>query len=508
MRNIMKQTQNLRQTQKMMPAMVMNQKILAIPAIALENLIRKELEFNPLLEETTESASDDLNDNLNTASESEMESTDNENEESVAETESSIESKIDNEYDWDEYFENEAEENKIYSSDNSFSYDYNNIKEDGNSLRDSLLLQLHLSELNKKEIFIGEEIIWSLNDDGYCTVSIEDILQDLNFRKRDTEFDKDEFSEEDIFKVIEFFQMNFDPKGISARDLKECLIIQLERSEISSDLKKIACEIINNHLEDLRLKKFEKICDEMNISIDKAGEVFEIIQKLNPKPGFVESHSEENFINPDLVVKKNDGKYDIYLNDSFIPSLRISKTYKDMFLDKGNKLDKDTKEYLYQNFNRAKWFIDSINSRRETILNVMTAIVKRQKKYFDNNGEGLKVLYEKDIADDIKMDTSTVSRTVRGKYVQTDFGIYELRSFFSAPFHRSDDNGISNKEIKNVLKNIILHENKEKPLTDEELSEQIIEKGFKISRRTIGKYRESLNIPIAKLRREIKKSSN
>ena len=495
---MLKQTQNLKLMQKLLPAVILNQKILAIPTLALENIIKKELEQNPMLEEEGDTgagetdAADPVNeDNRLTEDSDEIKS----------ETEEQ-DSKNNEEAEWDEYFENESELPVTPDYSESKSYDNGSISQES-SLSSGLLLQLHLSELNARKTFIGEEIIWSLTDDGYFKENYEDILADLEVKKSGTEFENDSFTINEIDDTLKFIQKNLDPAGIAARDLKECLLIQTERSGKPPYIKKLAGIIIENHLEDLRLKRFENVSRDLNIELSFVSEIFEFIHKLNPKPGFVNEIESENYITPDLIVKKVNGMYEIFLNERFIPSLRLSRTYQQMYSNKKKKLDKGTKEYILNNFNKAKWFIEAINSRRETMLKVMNAIIVRQKTYFDNNGEGLKVMYEKEIAADINMDPSTVSRTVKGKYVQTDFGIYELRSFFSSALQTESGGEISNKEVKIILKDLIEKEDKRKPLTDSDLADILIKSGFVIARRTIAKYRESLNIPASKLRREI-----
>ncbi|HMS66135.1 MAG TPA: RNA polymerase factor sigma-54 [Ignavibacteria bacterium] len=506
---MLKQSQNLKQTLKHLPSIILNQKILTIPTLALDNIIKKEIELNPMLEEIVdsdieESESMDVikGDVPETSSEIKSDSTDESFEDVKTDDDLSPESKVKEEYDWDEYFENETESYKTYDNEYSGNYENSFIDED-NSMNSGLLLQLNLSDLSKKLIFVAEEIIWSLTPDGYFTDKYEDVLEDLNVKKIDTEFENEIFTTDDINEALKFIQYKIDPPGIGAGSLKECLLIQTERSDKPTYIKQLAGSVIENQFEDLRLKRYENVSRELKIELSLVKEVFEFIHKLNPKPGFIDNTGNQNYIVPDLIVKKIEDKYEIFLNEKFTPSLRINRTYQNLYSNKKSELDKNTKEYLVSNFNRAKWFIDAINSRKETMLKVMNAIISYQKDFFDNNGEGLKPLYEKTIAEDIRMDSSTISRTVRGKYVQTDFGIYELRSFFTTPLHTTGINEISNVEVKAELKKLIDNENKKKPLTDEELAAELNKAGFRIARRTVAKYREAINLPVAKLRREI-----
>ncbi len=490
---MLKLTQGQKLSQKLLPMIVLNQNILAIPSIALDNIIKKELELNPMLEEGSDSEPEESDQQLN--SEAEESNTDSQPD--------SIENKIDEEYDWDEYFENEQSENISYGGGSNPDKETVYVLEDHTSVNDGRLLQLNLSELNGKLKFISEEIIGSLNGDGYFTVSADDILKDIDVKKIGTEYEDSIFTKEDVEEALIFIQKILDPPGICARNLNECMLIQIDRSDKNETLKAMAKSVVENNFDDLRLKRFENISRNLNLKMDDVKEIIEFIHKLNPKPGQPDTLTDRDYIIPDVVVKKIDDKYEIFLNERFIPSLRINRTYREMYTNDKKNLDKDTKDYLVNNFNRAKWFIDAINSRRETILKISEAIIKRQKEFFDNNGEGLKPLYEKDVAEDIRMDTSTVSRAVRGKYMQTDFGIYELRSFFTTPLSMKDGDDVSNIEAKIRLKKLIDEEDKNKPLTDEELASEMCKLGFKIARRTVAKYREAINIPVAKQRREI-----
>lgn len=489
-------------SQKLLPKIIMQQNILSLPALALDNIIKRELELNPVLEEESDIEQEEL-ELLNENTESDKKEESEEINVDDINYESEKEKNPEDEYNWDEYFENEDQEGRSYEQNSGVEYESVIASEDDKSLKDSLLLQLHLSGINKKQIFIGEEIIWSLNDEGYFTESENDLLKDLNMKKIGTEFEKEEFSTEELNETLSYIQKKIDPSGIAARNLKECLLIQLSRSNDDSELIRLSEELIKNYFDELRLKKYEKISKDLNIDLQKVKEVFDFIQKLNPKPGYADEINRNDYIIPDLILQKVDDDYEIILNEKYSPSLRISKTYRDLYSKKKNELDSETKEYLLNNFNKAKWFIDAINSRRETLIKIMRAIIKHQKFFFDNNDTGLKPLYEKDVAEDIMMDSSTISRAVRGKYVQTDSGIHELRSFFTTPLSTNDGEDVSNTEAKVSLKDLIDKENKSKPLSDEELSVEMQKLGFKIARRTVAKYRESINIPIAKLRREI-----
>lgn len=499
---MLSQSLSQKQTQKTLPKIIMQQNILAIPLLSLDNIIKRELELNPMLEEGSEYEQEETGLSDDAAS-SDINEEKTKIDEDDVNYESEKEKNSDEEYNWDEYFDNEDFEKSIPGDKREDSYEPVISSEYSSSLKDSLTLQLHLSGLSEKKIFIGEEIIWSLSDEGFFTDEDEDILTDLNKKKAGTVFENDEFTKEELDHVLKFIQDKLDPPGIAARNLKDCLIIQIARSEIDNKLKNNTIDIIKNHFEDLRLKRYESISKDMNIDLQHVKEIFEFIQKLNPRPGNDIQISAKDYIIPDLIIKKNEDEFEISLNDGNSPSLRINRAYKKLYKDKTNKLDKETKEFIVNNFNKAKWFIDAINSRKDTLLKIMSAIVEHQKYYFENNDTGLKPLFEKDIAEDIHMDPSTVSRAVRGKYVQTPSGIHELRSFFTTALSNSEGEDVSNSEVKITLKELIDNEDKTKPLSDEDLSHQLNIKGLKIARRTVAKYRESINIPPSKLRREI-----
>jgi len=493
---VISQSQNLKLSQKLFPKVILNQSVLAVPTLALEQMIKKELEENVLLEEDT---SDDE------VIEPEMK--DERLEDPAEKKDDDVEAPEDtkkDELDWDDYFDKEEMDyDPAEHSSKSQQTEYDNSNIQGVSyLNESLLLQLHLMGLSPKKAFIGEEIIGSLNDEGYLTAEIIDLIQDLDEVKVNTEFKDEFFSILEVEEVLKQLQNTIEPPGIAARNLQECLSIQIERSAIDSFIKKNSLKVINEHFEELRLKNYEKLSKELNTSLEKVKKIFEAIHKLNPKPGLTESGSAESYIYPDMIVTKVNDNYEVYLNEKNVPSIRINKSYREMY-QSGDRIDKDTKEFLSNNFNRAKWFLDAINSRRQTLLNVMNSILKRQYVWFNNEGTGLRPMIEKDVAEDISMDVSTVSRAIKGKYVQTDFGIYSLKSFFSNALTNEDGFDVSTKEAKDKLKQIIDKEDKKNPFTDDALVKEMTNAGYKIARRTVTKYREAMGIAKARLRRSI-----
>ncbi|CAN5563883.1 RNA polymerase factor sigma-54 [soil metagenome] len=513
-----KLSQNLSQQQKLFPKVILNQSVLAIPTLALETMIKQELEDNVLLEEgetdDIEEIEEQEGDELDAVSElNEKTSGEITAENSGDAPEHSAEPledvKVDKneEFDWDDYFDKEqydydSSPGSSGTSGESYEFDNSTIRS-SSFLTDSLLLQLHLLGSTEKQRYIGEEILGSLNSEGYLTCNTEDILTDINDRKTETQFAEDEFTVLEINTVLKNLQNHLEPAGIGARNLQECLALQLDRMPLDPAIQRLCNTVINKYFEELRLKSYEKISKELKINMDKVNKIFEIIQKLNPKPGLAESGEIESYIYPDIIVTQIEDEFEIYLNEKSVPSIRINRAYRNMYMEKGSGIDKSTKDFLTSNFNRAKWFIDAINSRRDTLCKVMRSILNRQYVFFSNKGHGLSPMIEKEVADDIKMDVSTVSRATKGKYVQTDFGIYPLRYFFSNSISIEDGSDVSSRSVKDKLKEIIENENHEFPFTDEELTEEMNKAGFKIARRTVTKYREGMNIAKARLRRKL-----
>jgi RNA polymerase sigma-54 factor len=486
---MLKQTQSQKLLQKTLPQIIQKQSLLAIPILSIEQMVRQEMEQNPFLEEV-----DDLADEQEVEKDT-VEEADKETEE--------IEKK-DEEFDMDDFVNSEIDGYKTEDYEyKQKSVNYENIWKSNLSLTDSLMSQLHLSGLNEKYVFIGELIIGNIDDEGYIRETNEEILEDVDRRKEGTELWEEIFGLKDVENVIKEIQ-TFDPPGIASRNLKECLLKQIEQLKNDEKIKGLTKRVLSEYFEEFRLKNYEKLMKDLGVEIEVINKIFELISKLNPKPGYIGDATDNHYIYPDLIVRKEEGEYKIEINDRNVPVLRLSKAYRDLTDNIGRKVDKNAKEFVKNNFERARWFIDAIKSRRQTMLKVMNSILKRQREFFDNMGENLKPMYEKDVAEDISMDISTVSRTVRGKYVQTDFGIYELKHFFSNYLKNDEGDDISTKEIKVRIKEIIENENPYKPLNDDDLTKELTKLGFKIARRTVAKYREAMKIAKARLRRKLK----
>jgi RNA polymerase sigma-54 factor len=467
---------------KQSPQQVLLSTLLQLPILSLEQKIKLELEQNPLLEEDLE-----MEENMEQEMEEELKL-----EELEVKQENDDDSEPEEEYnedkeeiDWDTILNDENNyEIKPPKDDSSETYERPEVSQI--TLPEYLLTQLSLTELSEKEIMIGEYIIWNINEVGYLTYSLDIIATNLDI------------TIEEVEKVLKIIQ-KFDPPGIGARDLQECLLIQLREMPEPNEL---AIAIVRDHFDDFKNKRFEKIAKKIGISIEEFKQVLNMITKLNPKPGEGYQSLYDNSITPDVLVQKEDDDFKVTLNDWNIPHLRINNSYRKLLLDKKNT-PKKTKEFIKNRLESARWLINSIHQRRVTILKVVETIVHRQREFFDKGSLYLKPMILKDIADEIGMDISTVSRVTNGKYVQTDYGVYELKHFFSEKIKRDDGEDVSNKEIKNRIREIIEKENPKKPYNDQKIVAMLQQDGFNIARRTVAKYREQMMVPVSRLRRKI-----
>ncbi len=487
-------SQRLQLQQKQSPQQVLLSTLLQLPMMALEQKIRLELETNPLLEieqeqELEEEMSEDLEAKLEEEpipqpeeEKAQGESEEEEEEETVPEV---SEEPPAEEIDWEEIL-NDIDNYQPYIPREKDTEEFERPEVQQESLTDYLLGQLRLTDLNETERLIGEYIIWNINSSGYLSMDVESIAEALDV------------DVEQVEKVLEVIQ-HFDPPGIAARNLQECLLIQLLEKENRDEL---ALEIVRDHFDDLVNRRFEKLAKKLNVPVERIGEALEEIRKLNPKPGEGYVSLENHYIIPDLTVTKEDGEFKITLNDWHIPNLRINHQYRKLLMDK-SKSSREAREYIRKRLESARWLINSIHQRRATILRVMEAIVRRQRDFFEHGPEHLKPMVLKDIADDIGMDISTVSRVTSGKYVQTDWGIFELKYFFSEGLRSDDGEEVSNKTIKQRIRQIIENEDKKKPLSDQEIADLLKKEGLNVARRTVAKYREQMSIPVARLRRGI-----
>ena len=371
------------------------------------------------------------------------------------------------------------------------------------SFYENLQQQLDLIPLSDKDFQIGQQIIGSLDDDGYLRRSITSLIDDLAFSQN--VFAEEEEVEE-MLKVIQ----GFEPAGVGARDLQECLLIQLRKKDVSNPVIQKAIRIVEHYLEEFTRKHYDKLERVLGVTSEELRDAVNEILKLNPKPGdSSEVSTKQMQVIPDFHIANNDGILVLTLNAQNAPELRVSRSYQEMFehYDKASQKDKKLKEavqFVKQKLDSAKWFIDAIKQRQQTLLKTMNAIMHYQYDYFLTGDErNLRPMILKDIADKIGMDISTVSRVANSKYVQTEFGTFLLKSFFSEAIQTESGEEVSNKEVKKILEECIGKEDKRHPLADEKLAEILKEKGYNIARRTVAKYREAMNIPVARLRKEL-----
>jgi RNA polymerase sigma-54 factor len=367
-----------------------------------------------------------------------------------------------------------------------------------------LLAQLSLLKLDEKEQKIAEQIVGSIDEDGYLRRETSAIVDDLAFRQNISS------TQEEVEVIIKYIQQ-FDPPGVAARNLQECLLLQLQRQKDEGINVDTAIHAIKKHFDEFTKKHYEKIQRGLNLNDEQLKEVMQQIIRLSPKPGGTvgETTKAENYVVPDFFIYNNGGKLELTLNSRNAPELRISEGYRDMLkdYDRGAKKDKRQKEavlFIKQKIDAAKWFIDAIKQRQHTLFSTMTAIMMHQKEFFITGDEtNLKPMILKDIAEKTNLDISTVSRVANSKFVQTEFGTYRLKFFFNESLSTDSGEEVSTREVKRILSDFIEAENKKKPLSDERLTELLQEKGYNIARRTVAKYREQLNIPVARLRKEL-----
>jgi len=487
---MLKQTLQQKLLQKLSPQQIQFIKLLQVPTASLDTRIKEELEENPALEDGSLA---NMNDPIEDYPDKDPDEYDNKSDDSYEE-EFSLEEYI-QEDDFKDYGGN-------YNSD-----DDDDHKEMPVAIQDSffekLQNQLDLLALTDKQYLVGNQIIGSLDDDGYLRRPILSLIDDLAFSQN-------VIAEEEEMKEMLAVIQEFEPAGIGARDLQECLLIQLRKKDQDSLIVKKAMDVVQNYLEEFTKKHYDKIERQLNVSSEELKGIINEILKLNPKPGDSAAAAGKQLqIIPDFHISNNDGVLHLTLNGRNAPELRVSRTYQGMFehYEKAEKNDKKMKEavqFVKSKLDSAKWFIDAIKQRQQTLLKTMNAIMRYQYEYFlTGDDRMLKPMILKDIAEEIEMDISTVSRVANSKYVQTEFGTFLLKSFFSEAIQTDSGEEVSNKEVKKILEECIANEDKRKPLADEKLTEILKEKGYTIARRTVAKYRESMNIPVARLRKEL-----
>lgn len=475
------QTQRLSQELRLQPQQILYYDLLQQPIFALQQRLRTELDENPVLE---------LEEGEELLEEPELE---------LKELEDKPEDPIDepefSDVDLDEFRNDETDvRRRSHSDDEEYEFAPPAVE----TMYDHLLQQLQLLDLNEKEKRLGEEIIGNIDDDGYLREDLAKIVEDTNLT-----FGLD-LTVADAERVLGQIQ-TLDPPGIGARNLRECLIVQLKmRTDVPSSERAIALRILEEEFEDYSNRRYDHIAKKLNVSIEEIRKADSVIKKLNPKPG--EGYIlplETTVVVPDFVVTENDdGELVITLNERDMPSVRISPRYLDMMKDaRTHKTDAQTKEFLKRKLESAKWFVSALMQRRETMMKVMQAIVEAQRDFFLAGPDQIKPLIYRDISDRTGFDISTISRVVSSKYVQTDFGVFKLRDLFSEGLKTAGGDEVATREIKNKIKAMIENEDKSQPLNDERITELLNQQGYKVARRTVTKYREQLRIPPARMRR-------
>ena len=485
---MLKQSLHYKLLQKLSPQQIQLMKLIQLPTQAFEERLKQEIEENPALDsgkEEPDSLDDDLSNEFDDTGNEKIEAEDINIDEYLSDDEiPSYKTQTNN------YAADDDEKNVPYAA--------------GTSFHQSLKNQLSTFSFNDEELAIAEFLVGSIDDSGYIRREILDLVDDLAFTANVFT------TEEKVISILKRVVHNLDPIGVGARDLKECLIIQLKRKK-STETRTLAIRILESAFDHFVKKHFKKLQEKFTISEDELKEVNTEISKLNPKPGssYAGNNKIAEQIVPDFSIKLIDGELDLVLNSRNAPELHVSREYNTML--KGyqeatvkSKSQKDAVFFIKQKLDAAKWFIDAIKQRQQTLLVTMNTIMNYQYDYFLTGDERkLKPMILKDIADKINMDVSTVSRVANSKYVSTPYGTKLIKEFFSESMKNDQGEDVSTKEIKKILETVVLEENKKKPLTDEKIATILKEKGYPIARRTVAKYREQLDLPVARLRKEM-----
>ena len=479
--------------QKLSPQQIQLMKLLQVPTANLDERIKEEIEENPALEVNEDDTKEEKEILLEDATPDEEPTEGTEDEYDNIDISDYVQDGDDDIADYktkeDNYKDDDDQKTIPITVENSFN--------------ELMMEQLNMLELNPTQLIIAEQVIGSLDDDGYLRRDTSAIANDLAFKFGVEVLDSA------IEQVIAQIQQ-FDPPGVAARNLQECLLLQLKRRSPQDAITKVAIKAISLHFEEFTKKHYEKIQKSLSLTQEDIKQVLHCIVKLNPKPAgnLGGGTSNEGYVLPDFFIFNNNGHLELTLNSRNAPELKISEGYRDMLKDyeKGSKTDKRQKEavlFIKQKIDSAKWFIDAIKQRQHTMLLTMNAIMQHQYNFFLTGDETeLKPMILKDIAEVTLLDISTVSRVANSKFVQTEYGTYRLKYFFNESISTDSGEEVSTREVKKILSDLITNESKKKPLSDELLTDMLQEKGYNIARRTVAKYREQLNIPVARLRKD------
>lgn len=457
-----------RQQLIMTPRLQQALKILQMPMLELQQMLKQEVLVNPMLEEVDEVL-------------------ENEEIEEVREQQLSPDEKEpadDKDPDWAEFYDEAGDTAYVKRETEETEY-FEKVPTTEMSLQDHLLTQLRLATSNERDIEIGEYLIGSLDERGFLTITPEEVI------------DVTGYSAEAVDHAVELVQ-GFDPPGVGARDHREGLLIQLRLREEEDTL---AYQIVEEHYDDMLKNRHHEIARALGVTDEEVQVAKDHLGMLSLNPGGDLAGDDAKYVYPDLVVDRVSGKYEVYLNDRNVPRLRISPAYETVLRGGKNKDTDGTREYIEGKLNSAKWLIQTIEQRRKTMIKVMKCIVEVQQDFFEKGISHLKPLTLSQIAERIGMHESTVSRVTRGKYVQTPRGVFELKYFFSAAISRADGDDISAKTAKDIIEQLIHEESKRNPLSDQKIADILGDRGLKIARRTVAKYREQLGIPTARYRK-------
>ena len=468
--------------QRLSPQQIQLMKLLQVPTMELDQRIKQEIEENPALEE----GSDELEDEFDNQDDTE-------------------ENDTDDEFDLSDYIDDDIADYKTNANNQSKDDEERVIPLSGEqSFQEKLSEQLHLLDLNETEFIIADILIGNLDESGYLNRDLEALVDDLAFSMNVIT------SEQEVKSILGLIQ-TFDPAGVGARSLQECLLLQINRKQDGDISRFTAKKILEDFFEEFTKKHYDKIALKLEIEDKDLKDAINEILRLNPKPGgsLRESAKNQLQITPDFVINETEGRLELSLNSRNAPSLKVSREYESMLRSysegaKTTKSDKEAVSFVRQKLDGAKWFIDAIKQRQQTLLLTMNAIMNYQFAYFLSGDEAkLRPMILKDIADIVNLDISTISRVSNSKYVQTNFGIYPLKYFFSESLSTDSGEEVSTREVKKILSEAINSESKKIPLTDEKLMDLLNEKGYNIARRTVAKYREQLNFPVARMRKEL-----
>lgn len=490
----MRQGMQQRLLQKLSPQQIQLMKLLQIPVANLEQRIKEELQENPALEEGAEMTDEDEY----KADSDESEDTDTNDDEDITEREEDIS--------LDEYLsDDEIPEYKTAAGNSSPDDERREVPVVAQAnFQEQLLAQLYTLDFDDREYHIAEQLIGSIDDDGYLRRELTAIVDDLIFAQNIST------TAEELEIILKKIQA-LDPPGVGARSLQECLLLQLVRKGDKRPGIPLAKKILTKRFDEFSKKHYERIERDLDITEDQLKDAIAEILKLNPRPGDAGAQGARSIehIIPDFILLNNDGTLELSLNSRNAPELRLSRDYKEM-LDhyskdkKNSKANREAIQFVKQKLDAAKWFIDALQQRQHTLLETMRAIMEYQYDYFlEGDTRKLKKMVLRDIAEKVNMDISTVSRVANSKYVQTHFGTFLLKSFFSEGLQTDSGEEVSSKEVKQILQDCIGSEDKRHPLTDDALTKILNEKGYKLARRTVAKYREMLDIPVARLRKEL-----